>query len=90
MLANGTAGTRILEAVVELDVEVLSVLAILAMERAGASPNVDAILDGKSIVACDIDAAPVSPLGAVAEAAPGEDGTSLSTPMILVGTGVPS
>ena len=89
-LANGLAGTRILEAVVELDVEALSVLAIVAMERSGATPNVDAILDGKTIVACDIDSAPVSPLGAVAEAAPDEDGTSLSTTLILAGTGAPS
>jgi hypothetical protein len=87
VLANGVAGTRIMEAVAEIDVEVLSVLAIIAMERSGATPNVDAILDGKTIVACDIEVAPTSPPPAVAEAAPVEDGTSLTSPMILAGTG---
>ena len=89
-LANGAAGTRILEAVVELDVEVLSVLAIIAMERAGSTPNVDAILDGKTLVGCDIDAGTPVPPPVAVEAAADEDGTSPGSSMTLAGIGAPS
>jgi len=89
-LAGGIAGTEIIEAVSKVDIEVMTALAVIAMERAGATPNVEAILDGKVPVAVDIDTEPVAvPPGAVVEAA-SEDGMSPTTTPILVGTGVPS
>lgn len=71
-------------AIEQFDVAALTALAIVAAERAGAKPDVDAILDGKSSLTFDADDVAGPPPVVEAEA-----GGSVST-SILAGSGSPS
>lgn len=71
-------------AIEQFDVAALTALAIVAAERAGAKPDVDAILDGKSSLTFDADVVAGPPPVVEAEA-----GGSVST-SILAGSGSPS
>lgn len=95
VLASGTAGVGILNAVGSLDTEVIAALAIVAAERAGVKVNVDAVFDGKCVLEFELvdleaEAAKVVPLAPPAAAAEAGPDTSQDSSTTLAGTGVPS